>query len=124
MPFYYYTTAAQEADTEAIGSPRVFRVTGTTVELEGYGPCPTLAEAGQERGRTYITDPSFDDAITVFLRRHANYTVIFRPSLLGEYCSVGMPAMFVSEDGAEILEAEDVGKYVKPPPPLPYSDRG
>lgn len=93
-------------------APRVFDVSGTLITLEGYGQCPTEPLTG---GACYTTDPSFDDKITAFLRRHVVYRVIFYPDgrygpTVG-YCSVGMPAMFVSEDGADSLHAEDDDKY-------------
>ena len=92
--------------------PRMFDVSGTQLTLEGFGPCPTEPQAG---GATYTTDPSFDDKVAAFLRAHTTYRVIFYPDgrygpTVG-YCSVGMPAMFVSEDGSETLHAEDDDKY-------------
>jgi len=144
MPVHYYTTAEQEsafanAYQEALAvkqaeideterrtrkiakftarghvsrQPRVFDVSGSQITLEGAGPCPTEPQAG---GGTYTTDPSFDDKIAAFLRRHVAYRVIFYPDgrygpTVG-YCSVGLPATFTSEDGGETLHAEDDDKY-------------
>ena len=92
--------------------PRVFDVSGTQITLEGFGPCPSAQEAG---GASYTTDPSFDDKVATFLRIHAVYRVIFYPDghygpTVG-YCSIGMPATFISEDGADTLHAEDDDKY-------------
>jgi hypothetical protein len=92
--------------------PRVFDVSGTQITLEGAGSCPS---APTEGGGTYTTDPSFDDKVAAFLRSHMAYRVIFYPDgrygpTVG-YCSVGLPAMFVSEDGSETLHAEDDDKY-------------
>jgi hypothetical protein len=62
-----------------------------------------------------MTDPSFDDKVADFLRRHAAYRVIFQPSgrwgPTVSYCSRGIPASFISEDGTETLVAEDEDKY-------------
>lgn len=144
MPFYYYTTAEQEAALTAIyeqelqqkqaqidaeqrrtgriqkftayahisKAPRIFDVSGTEVTLEGYGPASLTKIDG---GGTYMTDPSFDDKIADFLRRNSSYRVIFQPSgrwgPTVSYCSRGMPATFISEDGTETLNAEDEDKY-------------
>jgi hypothetical protein len=92
--------------------PILFDVSGSQVTLEGYGPCQSTPTEGCG---TYTTDPSFDEQIAAFLSRHAAYRVIFKPSgrygpTIG-YCSVGMPATFISEDGADTLHAEDEDKY-------------
>jgi hypothetical protein len=144
MPFYYYTTAAQEAALAAIYEqdlqqkqaqidaeqrrtgriqkftarahisqvPRIFDVSSTDITLEGYGPAAPNKVTG---GGTYMTDPSFDDKVADFLRRHAAYRVIFQPSgrwgPTVSYCSRGIPASFISEDGTETLVAEDEDKY-------------
>jgi hypothetical protein len=92
--------------------PILFDVSGSQVTLEGYGPCPTEPPFC---GGTYAPDPSFNGQIAAFLNRHSAYRVIFIPSgrygpTIG-YCSVGMPATFISEDGADTLHAEDEDKY-------------
>lgn len=92
--------------------PRIFDVNCPQITLEGYGPCPTEPLTG---GACYTTDPSFDDKISDFLSRHHTYRVIFYPHgrygpTVG-YCSIGIPAMFISDDDTETLHAEDDEKY-------------
>lgn len=92
--------------------PRVFDVNGLQIVLDRLGPCPTEPHT---RGACYMTDPSFDDKISDFLSRHTAYRVIFYPDgrygPTVSYYSDGMPAMFTSDEGDEVLYAEDEEKY-------------